>query len=133
MKSGTEHRVPLADAALAVLEQARALKDNSDLVFPSPLKLGRPLSNMTMTKLLRDNELADRTTVHGFRSAFRTWASEQTNTAHAVMELALAHAVGSSIERSYARSDLFAKRRALMQRWADYVTGSGAEVVRLHG
>ena len=133
MKSGTEHRVPLADAALAVLEQARALKDDSALVFPSPLKPGRPLSNMTMTKLLRDNELAARTTVHGFGSAFRTWASEQTNTAHAVMELALAHAVGSSAERSYARSDLFAKRRALMQRWADYVTGSGAEVVRLHG
>ena len=133
MKSGTEHRVPLADAALAVLEQARALKNDSDLVFPSPLKPGRPLSNMTMTKLLRDVKLADRATVHGFRSAFRTWASEQTNTAHAVMEMALAHAVGSSVERSYARSDLFAKRRALMQRWADYVTSSGAEVVRLHG
>ena len=132
MKSGTEHRVPLADAALAVLEQARALKTDSALIFPSPLKPGRPLSNMTMTKLLRDVKLADRATVHGFRSAFRTWASEQTNTAHAVMEMALAHAVGSSVERSYARSDLFAKRRALMQRWADYVTRSGAEVVQLH-
>ena len=116
-----------------MLEQAQALKNDSDLVFPSPLKPGRPLSNMTMTKLLRDVKLADRATVHGFRSAFRTWASEQTNTAHAVMEMALAHAVGSSVERSYARSDLFAKRRALMQRWADYVTRSGAEVVQLHG
>ena len=133
MKSGTEHRVPLSDAALAVLEQARALKNDSGLVFPSPLKPDRPLSNMTMTKLLRDVKLADRATVHGFRSAFRTWASEQTNTAHAVMEMALAHAVGSSVERSYARSDLFTKRRALMQRWADYVTSSGAEVIKLHG
>ena len=134
MKSGTEHRVPLADAAMAVLEQARALKNDSDLVFPSPLKPGRPLSNMTMTKLLRDVKLADRATVHGFRSAFRTWASEQTNTAHAVMEMALAHAVGSSVERSYARSDLFAKRRRLMSQWADFVTVSDAKkVVQLHG
>ena len=134
MKSGTEHRVPLTDAAMAVLEQARALKNDSDLVFPSPLKPGRPLSNMTMTKLLRDVKLADRATVHGFRSAFRTWASEQTNTAHAVMEMALAHAVGSSVERSYARSDLFAKRRRLMSQWADFVTVSDAKkVVQLHG
>ncbi|MCY4658702.1 MAG: hypothetical protein OXF93_02685 [Acidobacteria bacterium] len=61
----------------------------------------------------------DRCTVHGFRSSFRDWASEQTSVLHAVAEAALAHQVGSALERSYARSDLFAKRRGLMNRWAE--------------
>ena len=60
MKGGAGHRVPLSDAALAVLERARALDDGSGLIFPSPLKAGRPLSNMTLTKILRDQGLADR-------------------------------------------------------------------------
>ena len=71
---------------------------------------------------------------HGFRTAFRTWASERTSTPHAVAEMALAHSVGSAVERSYARSDLFEKRRGLMDQWAAFVTGgAGAKVVRLHG
>lgn len=95
MKTGTEHCVPLSGAALAVLEQAQILRDNSDLIFPSSVKSGTPMSNMTLTKVLRTTGLADRTTVHGFRSSFRDWAAECTNTAHAVMELSLAHKVGS--------------------------------------
>ena len=63
-----------------------------------------------------------RCTVHGFRSSFRDWASEQTSVPHAVAEAALAHQVGSDVERSYARSDLFEKRRGLMDRWAEFVT-----------
>ena len=88
---------------------------------------------MTLTKVLRDTGLADRATVHGFRSAFRTWASERTSVPHAVCEMALAHRVGSDVERSYARSDLFEKRCGLMADWARYVTGGGAKVVRFRG
>ena len=133
MKAGVEHRIPLPDAALAVLEQARPLRDDSGLVFPSPTRRGKPLSDMTLTKILRDNGLSDRATVHGFRTCFRTWASERTSAARAVMELSLAHAVGSSVEQAYARSDLIEKRRVLMQAWADFVAGGGADVERLHG
>ena len=133
MKTGTEHRVPLSGEALAVLEQAKLLRDGSDLIFPSSVKRGTPLSNMAMTKILRDNGLAARTTAHGFRSSFRDWAGECTNTAHAVMELSLAHKVGSAVEQAYARSDLLAKRRRLMEQWAAYITGADVEVVQLHG
>ena len=133
MKTGTEHRVPLSDAALAVLEQAEVLQDGSGLIFPSSVKRGMQLSNMTMTKVLRTTGLADKTTVHGFRSSFRDWASECTNAAHAIMELSLAHKVGSAVEQAYARSDLLAKRRRLMEQWAAFVTTNGADVVQLHG
>ena len=133
MKGGAEHRVPLSDAVVTLLEMVRPLRDRSDLVFPSPTKLGKPLSDMTLTKVLRDTGLAGRTVVHGFRTSFRTWASERTSVPHAVAEMALAHTVGSAVERSYARSDLFEKRRGLMDQWAAYVTGASATVVRLHG
>ena len=133
MKTGVEHRIPLSDAALAVLASVRPLRDLSDLVFPSPSRPGKPFPDTTLTKILRDTGLADRATVHGFRTAFRTWASERTSVPHAVCEMALAHRVGSDVERSYARSDLFEKRRGLMDRWAEYVTGGSAKVVRLQG
>ena len=126
MKAGVEHRVSLSDAGLDVLARAKQLRDESGLVFPSPRKPGRPLSDMTLTKLLRDTGLADRTTVHGFRTSFRSWAAECTDAPHAVMELSLAHAVGSAVERAYARSDLLAKRRVLMEQWAAFATGAGA-------
>ncbi len=133
MKAGVEHRVPLSDAALEVLEQARILHDNSDLIFPSSVKQGTPMSDMTFTKVLRTTGLASRTTVHGFRSSFRDWAGECTNTAHAVMELSLSHKVGKAVEQAYARSDLLAKRRRLMEQWAAFVTADIADVVQLHG
>ena len=133
MKTGVEHRVPLSGAALAVLESVQPLRDRFDLLFPSPSRPGKPLSDMTLTKVLRDTGLADRATVHGFRSAFRTWASERTSVPHAVCEMALAHRVGSDVERSYARSDLFEKRRGLMVAWAEYASGAGAKVVRFSG
>lgn len=128
MKGNAEHRVPLSSAALAVLEQARALDDGSGLVFPSPARPGRPLSSMSLTKVLRDTGLASKATVHGFRTCFRTWASEKTDTDHAVMELSLAHRVGSAVEQAYACSDLLAKRRMLMDHWARYLTqGTGED------
>ena len=122
MKAGVDHRVPLSDAALAVLDGARSLRDESDLIFPSPARPRRPMSDMTLTKVLRDTGLADRATVHGFRSSFRTWASEETDAPHAVMELSLAHTVGTAVEQAYARSDLLALRRKLMQQWADFLS-----------
>ena len=131
MKTNAEHRVPLSDAALAVLELVRPLRDQSDVVFPSPLRAGRPLSDMTLTKVLRDTGLADRATVHGFRSSFRDWCAE-TGKPREVAEAALAHVVGG-VEGAYFRSDLFERRRGLMDRWASYVTGAGAKVVRMHG
>ena len=129
MKNGTEHRVPLSQAALAVLEQARTLKDESDLLFPSPLKKGRPLSNMTMTKLLRDVKLADRATVHGFRSSFRDWCAE-TGKPRELAEAALAHTVGG-VEGAYFRSDLIERRRRLMDQWAAYLSQERGTVVPL--
>ena len=131
MKMATAHVVPLSSAALDVLKEARTLEDGSGLLFPSPLKPGRPLSPMTMTNALRDTGLAEKTTVHGFRSAFRTWAAEKTNADYATMELALAHAVGSAVERSYARSNLLAKRRRLMDSWAGYLSATPTKIVRI--
>ena len=133
MKAGIEHRVPLSNAALAVLAQAQMLSDGSDLIFPSSLKPGEALSDATVGKVLRTTGLADKTTVHGFRSSFRDWAGECTNTAHAVMELSLSHAVGSAVEQAYARSDLLAKRQRLMVQWAAFATSGGADVVQLYG
>ena len=121
MKAGLVHRVPLSLQAVEVLRQAAAFRDGSGLLFPSPLKQGRPLSDMTLTKILRSVGLADRATVHGFRTSFKTWTMEQTDTPWAVGEAALAHQLGNAVEASYARSDLFDRRRTLMQQWADYL------------
>ena len=129
MKAGTEHRVPLSDAALAVLQEAEQLRAEDGLIFPSPRKHGRPLSDMALTKVLRDCGLADQTTVHGFRSAFRDWAAERTNAPHAVMEHCLAHAVGGAVEQAYARSTLIERRRALLDQWAAFVAPAGDDNV----
>ena len=125
MKSQREHRVPLSDAVLEVLEKAQAFNDSSDLVFPSPLRRGKPLSNMTLTKVLRDRGLAVKATAHGFRSRFRDWCAE-TGKPREVAEAALAHVVGG-VEGAYFRSDLFAKRRRLMNQWAAFLTGATRE------
>ncbi len=124
MKAANEHRVPLSDAALEVLQQAKSLYDGSDLVFPSPLKPGRPLSDMTLTKVLRDVGLAERATIHGFRASFRTWALEQTDTPWAVAEAALAHGLGDAVQQAYIRGDAYDKRRKLMSQWAQFLEGS---------
>ena len=121
MKAGKEHRVPLSDAALAVLEEARVLRDESDLIFPSPQGSGRALSDMALTKLLRDCELADTATIHGFRTSFKVWAMECTDFPWTASEAALAHTLGNEVAASYARTDLLEQRRDLMQQWADFV------------
>ena len=128
MKSHNEHRVPLSDAALVVLEQAMALRDDSDLVFPSPQKPGTQLSDMTLTKILRTTGLADKATIHGFRSSLKSWAMD-TSKPREVCELALAHKI-PGVEGAYFRSDLYERRKLLMAQWADYLTGTDANIMR---
>ena len=128
-KTGGEHRVPLTDAALAVLESVRPLRDSSGLLFPSPLRPGRPLSDVTLTKLLREQGIA--AVPHGFRSSFRDWCAD-TGKPREVAEAALAQVVGG-VEGAYFRSDLFERRRRLMAAWALYLTGGRARVVRIDG
>lgn len=129
MKMKREHRVPLSAAALRVLDDAAQRPDGSGLVFSSSRAGDRGVSRRTLGALLTN--LAIDSTVHGFRTSFRVWASEQTNAPHAVMELSLAHNVGSAVERAYARSDLLDKRRGLMEQWAQYLAGAGANVIPL--
>jgi len=120
MKGGEEHRVPLTDEMLAIIEPLKAMK--SDYVFEGQ-KRHKPLSNMSMLMLLRRMQVDD-VTVHGFRSTFRDWASEVSGVPREVAEMSLAHTVGSNVERAYARSDLLKKRRALMNDWSVFVTGA---------
>ena len=118
MKSGRLHRVPLSSGALRVLDEARALSggDPPALVFPSTT--GKALSNMTTSKLL--TELGVNATTHGMRSSFRSRCAE-TGVDREVAEAALAHVV-AGVEGAYQRSDLFERRRALMEAWSDYVS-----------
>ena len=113
MKGGKEHRVPLTDEMLAILEPLKALA--SVYVFEGQ-KRHKPLSNMSMLMLLRRMG-RDGFTVHGFRSSFRDWASEAANAPRELAEAALAHQVGSDVERAYARSDLLERRREMMENW----------------
>lgn len=120
MKAGVEHKVPLSDAAVELLE---SLPRNGDYLFPGQRGSTKPISNMTMLKVLRGIR-DDGSTVHGFRSSFSTWAREQTDYARELAEAALAHTVGSAVERAYARTSFFDKRRDLMTDWSAYITGA---------
>jgi integrase len=124
MKAGREHRVPLSDAALSVVESMAALRQG-DFVFPGA-KAGRPISDPAMRVLLSRIGRGD-LTVHGFRSAFRDWCAEATNFPSEVAEMALAHAVGDKVEAAYRRGDLFEKRRQLAAAWARYCDTPAAE------
>lgn len=128
MKANREHRVPLADAALAILREMRPEQAAPDaLVFPGA-KEGKPLSDVALGKLLPAG-----ITCHGFRSTFRTWAGETTDFPREVVEMALAHRLGDSVEQAYARGDLFRRRRLLMDAWAAHCIGAqaGENVVAL--
>ena len=125
MKGGRGHRVPLSPAAVETLAGVKDVDSPVGLCFPSPTRAGREVIHASTLRKALSQVYGDRCTVHGFRSSFRDWASEQTSVPHAVAEAALAHQVGSAVERSYARSDLFEKRRDLMNRWAEFVTAPG--------
>jgi integrase len=125
MKMEREHRVPLSDAALDVLEKVKPLALTTEgvpnpaaPVFPGPRR-ALPMSNMTMLMLLRRMKRDD-LTAHGFRSTFSDWAAERTSYPREVVEMALAHAIGNKVEAAYRRGDLFEKRRQLMIDWANF-------------
>jgi integrase len=116
MKAGKEHRVPLSDRAIEILQ---ALPREGEFVFIGS-RPGAPISDLGMYRVLR--RLRPDMSVHGFRATFRTWADEQTSYPHHVVEQALAHSVGSAVERAYRRGDIFKKRVLLMDAWAQYAT-----------
>ncbi|MEI6556870.1 MAG: integrase arm-type DNA-binding domain-containing protein [Rhodospirillaceae bacterium] len=117
MKAGAEHRVPLSAPALALLRKVLAVRQGA-FVFPGQ-RPNRPLSNMAMNMMLR--RLKVDAVAHGFRSTFRTWASERTSYPHEVLEAALAHTQGDKVVAAYQRGDLFEKRRRLMDDWSTFV------------
>ncbi len=114
IKGGKTHRVPLTEPVLDILRQLPR-EDGQAYVFPG--RKDQPLSNMAMLKTL--GEFRPGLTVHGFRSTFRDWTADQTSFPNIVAEMALAHVVGDKVEAAYRRSDLFDKRRKLMEAWAD--------------
>ena len=121
MKAKRAHRVPLSSRCTEILDRAKQLGARSTFVFPG--RSGdKPLSNMVFLMALRRMNL--QATAHGFRSSFRDWAAEQTSFPREVCEMALAYVVENRVEAAYRRSDLFEKRRELMDCWAIYVTSS---------
>jgi integrase len=116
MKAKREHRVPLSPRAVEIVREM--LKLEQDYLFPSVRK-GESLSNMAMLSLLIRMDV--KVTVHGFRSSFRDWAAERTAFSHEVCEMALAHTISNAAEAAYRRGDLFEKRRALMNGWAEFL------------
>lgn len=123
MKAGREHRVPLSGVVMTLIDELYTMPDNPYL-FPGMVD-GKPLSNMAMTMMLRRMNRSD-ITVHGFRSTFRDWAAERTHYPREVCEMALAHVVAEGAEASYWRSDIFDKRRSLMNDWGEFVISAGS-------
>ena len=124
MKTRREHRVPLSDSAITVLEALPRI-DGCPFVFPGS-RNGRPLSNMALLQLMRGmgygvNSSRGDYVPHGFRSTFRDWSGEVSSFPWEVAEMALAHAIENKVEAAYRRGDLFAKRRRMMQAWTDYL------------
>jgi integrase len=129
MKSGRDHRVPLCRRAMAILERQR--KDHSDGVYVFPRPGGR-FSLATRLVWATCKRVEPGVTVHGFRSTFRDWAAERTTHPREIAELALAHSIGTEVERAYLRSDLLARRQKLQEAWGRFCistpTGSGSVV-----
>lgn len=119
MKARREHRVPLPNLAVTILKTRAETHGNEGLVFASDMRPGKPLSDATLTAVLR--RLGRTETVHGFRATFRMWAAERSGFSREVVEMALAHTLESAVEAAYQRSDLLARRRELMAAWADYL------------
>jgi len=129
MKAGHEHRIPLVPRAVAILKSLPKLPHN-DHVFPGNAR-GKPISAKAMAMLLRQIKRDD-ITVHGFRSTFRDWASEQTSFPHETCEHALAHRISDKAEAAYRRGDQFEKRKKLMEAWSAFCEARvSGKVVRL--
>lgn len=132
MKNGKEHKVPLTDRVLEILGTLPR-EDGNPFVFIGA-KAGSPFYIKGLFKLMR--QLRPGVTTHGFRSSFSDWAHEKTNAQTHIIEMCLAHTVGSAVERAYRRGDLFDKRRALMEAWEAFCLhpeATGKKVVPLHG
>ncbi|MFT8713033.1 tyrosine-type recombinase/integrase [Komagataeibacter rhaeticus] len=123
MKAGKEHRVPLSDGAVSILQAVLSIRDpaHGDLVFPGQ-KAGKPLSDVALSKALHQAADTKDVTVHGLRSTFRDWAAEETDYPREVAEMALAHAIGDKVEAAYRRGDLFDKRRDMMAEWTNLLS-----------
>jgi integrase len=125
MKAGKAHVVPLSDAAVAILARALKIRTQADSpIFPG--RNGKPLSDMTMLKIMRDRSLPF--SVHGFRSSFKTWAVEATSFPDAVSEAALAHIDANKVRAAYSRTDFRQQRTDLMATWANFISKRGATV-----
>jgi integrase len=129
MKAKREHVIPLSAAAKNLFQRAAALKTVGHKFIFHGAKRDKPMSDMTLTKVLRD--LNREETAHGFRSSFRDWVSEETDFPGDVAEAALAHMVSNKTEAAYRRGKLLEKRRKLMDAWGSYCHGSQASVVRI--
>jgi integrase len=129
MKAKREHRVPLSARCIEILEAAKNLNDGGGYVFPGGTAK-KPLSYMVFHMALRHMGRTN-LTPHGFRSSFRDWASEKTNFPREVCEMALAHTLQNKVEAAYNRTDLFDKRRKLMESWAAFATAPTAKVVAI--
>ena len=147
MKTGEPHNVPLSDAALTLLKNAPRLDE--DLIFPGP-RSGKGLSDMALLNVVIRMHEAEvkakregwidptdgrRITPHGFRSTFKDWCTEETDTPDFLSEMALAHKVGNEVRQAYQRSDLFAKRLKLMRQWADFLgyEEQGGKIIQIEG
>jgi integrase len=134
-KNSSSHRVPLSKAPIAVLKHMQSIRQSDDLVFPGN-KPGQPLSNASMAAVIdrinRQREKAGKPTYvdrkqgnrpvvpHGFRATFKSWAGDETDAEHTVIEACLTHSISDELEAAYRRSDFLRKRRNLMTQWADY-------------
>lgn len=115
MKAYKEHQVPLCSRSLEILKIAHSYEPNTQYLFS---KNAKPLSNMATAMMIR--RLNEDVTVHGFRSCFRDWVSEETNHSNEVAEMALAHTISNKVEKAYRRGNLLERRRQLLQEWQDY-------------
>jgi integrase len=129
MKSGREHRVPLSDGALTIIEQMGAIRQ-SEFVFPGG-KVGQAVRSMSLLKI--PARMGYPVTVHGFRATFTDWAMEQTAYPAEMRDLALAHVVSDKVEAAYRRGDMVERRREMMAAWAQFAAAEDAaeKVVKL--
>jgi integrase len=126
MKGGRSHQVPLGKRSLELLEISASLDPKSEYFFS---KNGKQLSNMAMLMMVRRLSLG--ITVHGFRSAFRDWVSEETEYSPELAEMALAHTIGNKVEAAYRRGNLLERRKGLMKHWESFCEGENIQNVHL--
>ena len=128
MKAGIEHRVPLSNRCMEILDEAKNINQGSGYIFEGT-KPEKPLSENTFNKLMK--ELGLEVHAHGFRTSFRTWTQEKTHYPNEVAEAALAHSLKDSTEAAYARSDLLEKRTEMMEAWAQFISASKDNIISI--